>query len=315
MNYLRLIRWQNLLFLGLLVWLMEKWVCTPVLSVAGFGEVMPWWVLCLILSAVVCTGAAGYIINDYFDVKIDRINRPDRLIVTRTVSKEQAMWLYRILAGAGIVFGLAASWVVRSWPLATIFLITPGLLWFYSSSYKRLFMVGNLTIALLAAMTPMMVALANVAQLQLLYATILPYTTLVHDLYVWLGGFALFAFLLTWIREIVKDMQDQMGDRELECHSMPVVWGELGTKIFVTALILLTLAIIGHLWYRVLPFPTGWSSLSTRYILFGIVVPLLGSLGLLWSAKIPSDYKTCQQLVKFTMLLGMLYSICVVRML
>ena len=313
MNYLRLIRWQNLLFLGLLVWVMEKWVCTPVLSVAGFGEVMPWWLLCLLLSGVVLTGAAGYIINDYFDVKIDRINRPDRLIVTRNVSKEQAMWLYRILAGAGIVFGLTASWVVRSWPLATIFLITPGLLWFYSSSYKRLFMLGNLTIALLAALTPMLVAMSNVAILQLRYGSILPYTNLVHDLYAWMGGFALFAFLLTWIREIVKDMQDQMGDRELECHSMPVVWGDLWTKIFVTALIVFTLAVIGHLWYHVLPFDRGWTSLSTRYIVLGVVVPLLATLGLLWSSKIPSDYKTTQQLVKFTMLLGMLYSICIVQ--
>jgi 4-hydroxybenzoate polyprenyltransferase len=129
----------------------------------------------------------------------------------------------------------------------------------------------------------------------------------------WLGGFALFAFLLTWIREIIKDIQDQMGDRELECHTMPVIWGEKWTKVFVTGLIILTLAIIGHLWWHVLPFERGWSSLSTRYIVLGIVTPLLGVLGLLWNAKIPSDYKTCQQLVKFTMLLGMLYSICILR--
>ena len=131
-----------------------------------------------------------------------------------------------------------------------------------------------------------------------------------HDLDVWLGGCALFAFLLTWIREIVKDAQDQMGDRELECHSMPIVWGELWTKVFVTALIVLTIAIIGHLWYHVLPFPIGWNSLSTRYIVLGIIIPLLSALCLLWAAKIPSDYKICQQVLKFTMLLGMLYSIC-----
>ena len=314
-DIMRLVRWSNLLFLAALVWLMEKWVAVPVLNQLAFGEQLSWFVLLLLILAIILIAAGGYVINDYFDVKIDRINRPDELIVTRTVSKSVAMRLSVALSGTGVLCGLTVAVLLHSWTIASVFILVPGLLWFYSSSYKRLFMIGNLTIALLAAMTPMMVALANVSQLQLLYATILPYTTLVHDLYAWLGGFALFAFLLTWIREIVKDMQDQMGDRELECHSMPVVWGELWTKIFVTALILLTLAIIGHLWYRVLPFPTGWSSLSTRYILFGIAIPLLGSLGLLWSAKIPSDYKTCQQLIKFTMLLGMLYSICVVRML
>ena len=314
-DIMRLVRWSNLLFLAALVWLMEKWVAVPVLDRFAFGEQLPWYVLLLLTLAIVLIAAGGYVINDYFDVKIDRINRPDELIVTRTVSKPAAMQLSVALSSAGALCGVASAVLLRSWTIGSVFILVPGLLWFYSSSYKRLFMVGNLTIALLAAMTPMMVAMANVAQLQLMYATILPYTTLVHDLYAWLGGFALFAFLLTWVREIVKDMQDQMGDRELECHSMPVVWGELWSKIFVTALLVFTLAVIGHLWYHVLPFPTGWSSLSTRYILFGIVIPILGSLGLLWSAKIPSDYKTCQQLVKFTMLLGMLYSICVVRML
>jgi 4-hydroxybenzoate polyprenyltransferase len=312
---MRLVRWSNLLFLAALIALMEKWVAVPILNKLAFGEQLPWYLLLLIGSAVVLIAAGGYVINDYFDIKIDRINRPDEVIVSRTVSKPAAMRLSLVLGGIGVACGLSAAVLLRSWTIGSVFVLVPGLLWFYSSSYKRLFMIGNLIIALLAGLTPMIVAMANVAQLRLLYPTILPYTDLVHDLYVWIGGFALFAFLLTWIREIVKDMQDQMGDRELECHSMPVVWGELWTKIFVTALVVITIAVIGHLWYRVLPFPIGWNSLSTRYILFGIVIPLLGALGLLWSAKIPSDYKTCQQLIKFTMLLGMLYSICIVRML
>ena len=307
---MRLVRWSNLLFLAALVWVMEKWVAVPILNKAAFGEQVPWYILLLVILATVLIAAGGYVINDYFDVKIDRINRPDELIVTRTISKPAAMRLSIALSAAGIVCGLVIAILLRSWTLGILFVIIPGLLWFYSSSYKRLFMVGNLIIALLAGMTPMVVAMTNVAQLQLRFAPILPYTTLTHDLYAWLGGFALFAFLLTWMREIVKDMQDQMGDRELECHSMPVVWGDTWTKVFVTLLILITLAVIGHLWYHVLPFPIGWNSLSTRYIVLGIITPLLGALGLLWAAKIPSDYKNCQLLIKFTMFLGMLYSIC-----
>ena len=309
-DIMRLVRWSNLLFLAALVWLMEKWVAVPVLDEAVFGEQLPGYILLLIILATVFIAAGGYVINDYFDVKIDRINRPDEVIVTRSVSKPAAMRLSISLSGIGIVCGIITAILLRSLTLGILFIIIPGLLWFYSSSYKRLFMVGNLIIALLAGLTPLLVAMANVAILQLRYGTILSYTTLEHDLYAWLGGFALFAFLLTWIREIIKDMQDQMGDRELECHSLPVVWGDMWTKIFVTGLIVLTLAIIGHLWFHVLPFPLGWTSLSTRYIVLGIVTPLLGVLGLLWAAKIPSDYKNCQQLVKFTMLLGMLYSIC-----
>ena len=309
----KLVRWSNLLFLGMLVWLMEKWVAVPILDRVAFGEQLSGGMLVLLGAAIILIAAGGYVINDYFDVKIDRINRPDEVVVTRTVSKPAAMRMSLGLSGAGIACGIATAVLLRSVTLGILFLMVPGLLWFYSSSYKRLFLIGNLTIALLSGLVPMMIAMANTAILQLRFGKILPYTTLEHDLYVWLGGFALFAFLLTWIREIIKDLQDQMGDRELECHSMPVVWGEKWTKVFVTGLIVLTLAIIGHLWYHVLPFPTGWTSLSTRYIALGIVTPLLGALWLLWSAKIPSDYRTCQQVIKFTMFIGMLYSLCVVR--
>ena len=310
---MKLLRWGNLLFLAALVWLMEKWVAVPILNQAAFGEQLPWYVVLLIMSATVLIAAGGYVINDYFDVKIDRINRPDEVVVTRSVSKPAALRLSVGMSVAGIACGIAAAVWLHSTTIGVLFVIVPGLLWFYSSSYKRLFMVGNLIIALLAALAPLLVAMANMAVLQLRYGTILSYTTLPHDLYAWLGGFGLFAFLLTWMREIVKDMQDQMGDRELECHSMPVVLGEKWTKVFVTVLIVLTIAIIGCLWWYVLPFPRGWGHLSTRYIVLGVVIPLLGALWLLWAAKIPSDYKTCQQVIKLTMLLGMLYSIVIVR--
>ncbi len=309
---MRLVRWSNLLFLGVLVWLMEKWVAVPILDKARFGEQLPWYVLVLMGTAIVLIAAGGYVINDYFDVKIDRINRPDEVIVTRSISKPSAMRLSLWLSGIGLVCGIVSAVLLRSMTLGIVYIVVPGLLWFYSSSYKRLFIIGNITIALLAGLTPMMVAMANAAILQLRYSDFLAYTP-VNSIYTWLGGFALFAFLLTWIREIVKDLQDQMGDRELECHSMPVVWGERWTKVFVTVLVVLTVAIIGHLWYHVLPFPTAWNSLSTRYIALGVVIPLLSSLWLLWAAKIPSDYKTCQQVIKLTMFLGMLYSICIVR--
>lgn len=307
-NILQLVRWSNLFFLGALIYVMEKWVVVPILDDVAFGEQLPWYILLLIAAATILIAAGGYVINDYFDIKIDRINRPDQLIVTQYISKENAMRLSIGLSGVGMVCGLVAAWLLRSSTIAILFAIIPGLLWFYSSSYKRLLIVGNVTIALLSALSPMMIAIANVAQLQLKYSTILPYTTLEHDIYAWVGGFSLFAFLLTWIREIVKDLQDQMGDRELECHSMPIVWGNIVTKIVVTVLIVLTTVLIGWFWYSILPFDHSWQSFSTRYIVLAIIIPLWGALWLLWAAKIPSDYRTCQQVLKLTMFLGMLYS-------
>jgi len=313
-DYLRLIRWQNLLFLGILVWVMEKWVCVPLLNNIRFYEVLPWWLLWILLLAIVLTAAAGYVINDYFDVKIDRINRPDRLIVTNTVSKEQAIFLYRILAAIGVLLGLLVAWLVRSWQIAMIFLIVPGLLWFYSSSYKRQFLLGNLIIAFASALPPILVAQTNAAWLYRHYPDVMPYLTISRDLFLWTGGFALFAFLTTWIREIIKDLQDQTGDRELECHTLPIVWGELATKIILTFMIAGTAALACYFVFALLPMPHTWGSLSTRYLVFGFLVPMACELWLLWAAKIPSDYRHAQLLMKFIMFLGVLFSFVINRL-
>ena len=141
---MRLVRWGNLLFLGALVWVMEKWVAVPILNAAAYGEQMPWYILLLLEIAVILIAAGGYVINDYFDVKIDRINRPDAVIVTRTISKPAAMRLSICLSAAGAACGILEAILLRSMTIGILFVIVPGLLWFYSSSYKRLFMIGNL---------------------------------------------------------------------------------------------------------------------------------------------------------------------------
>ena len=310
-DYLTLVRWQNLLMTAIVLFVMEKWVATPILRAAYFGEQLPWWLLTLLIIATVLVAAGGYVINDYFDVKIDAINRPDRLIVTRSVSKPQAMRLFQVLTVAGVLCGLAVAWCVRSWVIAVVFVFVPGLLWFYSASYKRQLIIGNLIIALVSALCPLLVALTNVAYLKMHYGNVnginvLEYTTLPHDIYLWIGGFAAFAFLGTWIREIIKDMQDQMGDRELECHSLPVVFGEQPTKVIVTVLLALMAGAICWLAWRVIPSP-----LTTRYALFGLLIPIACVLWLLWSAKISSDYRTAQLVMKFVLLMGVLYSFVV----
>lgn len=319
-DYLMLVRWQNLLMTAIVLFVMEKWVATPILCAAYFGEQLPWWLLTLLMLATVLITAGGYVINDYFDVKIDQINRPDRLIVTRSVTKPEAMRLFQVLTAAGIVCGIVASICLRSWVTAVIFVFVPGLLWFYSASYKRQFMVGNLIVALAAALCPLLIAIANVAWLKHLYGDVngidvLSLTTLPHDLYLWIGGFAAFAFWGTFIREIIKDMQDVTGDRELECHSLPVVLGEPATKGIVTALLLAMAGAIVWLAWWVIPFPNGWNSLHARYVVLGLLVPIACELWLLWSARIPSDYRTAQSVMKFVLLMGVLYSFVINRML
>lgn len=304
-NYLRLVRVNNLLFIIIVLGVMQQWVITPVLRHTLVTERLPWWVLLLLIVATVCVAAGGYVINDWFDVKIDRINRPDELIVTRVIDKETAMRLFYVLTGVGIACGIGAAVCCRSITLGAVFIIVPGLLWFYSASYKRQLFVGNLIIAFCAALTPLLVAVANVDYFHHVYGDLFMGTGIAPRLYAWVGGYAVFAFLTTWAREVVKDLQDQTGDRELECHTVPVVLGENRSKAIVTSLLVLTGALASWVVWGILPSDDG-RALATRYLIFGLLIPIACELWMLWAARSTREYGNAQQLLKFIMLLGTL---------
>lgn len=306
--FFQLLRVGNLVFIAILLYVMEKWVATPLLHLARFQELMPWWILCLLILSTVLIAAGGYVINDYFDVKIDRINRPDDLVVTRHISRDGAMRLFQVLSGIGIISGLAVAWWARSWTLGMTYIVIPGLLWFYSASYKRQLIVGNIVVAFVSALVPMLIAIVNADHLRHLYGEALTYTPIVGQLYVWLSGFALFAFLITLIREMVKDIEDSNGDCEMECRTMPIVWGIKTTKIIATTLLIATIALIAYMAFIILPFPYNWQSFSTRYVVFGLMIPIVCAVILLWASKTPLEYRRTQLIIKFVMFMGMLYS-------
>ena len=306
--YLQLLRVGNLTFVAILLYVMEKWVATPLLQLEQFGELMPWWILTLLIVSVVGIAAGGYVINDYFDVKIDRINHPDNLVVTRIISRDAAMNLFYGLTAVGVIAGTVVAWWAHSWTLLFTYIVIPGLLWFYSASYKRMFLVGNLVVAFASAIVPLLVAIANADYLHHLYQNALAYSPIVGELYVWTGGFAAFAFLLTWVREIVKDIEDIEGDREMECRTLPIVWGDKVAKIIATILLVVIAILIVYMLFAVLPFSHEWKSLPTRYVVFGLIVPILCSIVLLWAANNRTEYHRVQTIIKFAMFMGMLFS-------
>lgn len=306
--YLRLLRVGNLGFLAILLYVMEKWVAVPLLYLSQFSEQMPWWILLLLILSTTSVAAGGYVINDYFDVKIDRINHPDDLIVTRHITRDGAMRLFQVLTAIGVCMGLVVAWWARSWTLAMIFIVIPGLLWFYSASYKRQLLVGNIVVAFVSALVPLLVAIVNSDYLRHLYHENLAYSPIVGQLYVWTSGFALFAFLITLARELVKDIEDIEGDREMECRTAAIVWGTKNTKIIVSLILVITIALISYIFFCVLPFPHSWNTLATRYMLFGLNVPIVCAIVLLWAAKTPIEYHRAQVIIKFAMFMGVMYS-------
>jgi 4-hydroxybenzoate polyprenyltransferase len=305
MYYLRIVRIQNLLFIMLIQYAISQFVINPLLLAYGFKIVPGIFPLILLILATVFIAAGGYVLNDYFDQKIDVINKPDRVIVGREISRRQAMLLHQLLTATGVLSGLWLSFVIKSTTMAFIMIVVPGLLWFYSATYKRQLIIGNVVVAFVASLSVLLVGYTEVALLQLHFSDLVFNTMLPREIYGWTAGFAVFAFLLTWIREIIKDMEDEPGDRELECRTMPIVWGRMKTLLFLALLIILTATLLLFANHHFIQFET---SLSIRYFFSGIFLPLIILLILLFRARKPEDYRAASGLAKFIMLAGVLYA-------
>lgn len=202
-SLLRLIRLPNLLIMALCLALVQSCLLHP--GQLGAALLAPRFVLLAV--AALSIAAAGYIINDYYDVKIDVINRPERLVVGRVVNRRHAMLAHLLLSGIGVVLAGLLSPI-----LGLVNLGSALLLWGYSARFKSVALVGNLSIALLTA------ALVLLPELQ----------ARTGQTMVWV--YALAAFLLTVVREIVKDVEDMRGDAEHDCRTLPIVWGVARTK-------------------------------------------------------------------------------------
>ncbi|WP_324672923.1 geranylgeranylglycerol-phosphate geranylgeranyltransferase [Hymenobacter sp. GOD-10R] len=268
---LLLVRFPNLLLMALCLLLVRTCLLHAPLLEIRFG---------LMLLAALCIAAAGYIINDYYDVKIDAINRPDRLIVGRLVNRRQAMLAHLILSGEGVVVAGALSPL-----LGLVNLGSALLLWGYSARFKRLPLVGNLAIALLTA------ALVLLPELQLRTG----------HLTVWV--YALAAFLLTMVREIIKDVEDMRGDAQHDCRTLPIVWGIIRTK-WVTGFFLMSLL--------VLVTGAAWNALSHDklglglWLVVAVIVPLIGLGRLLVRADRRRNFTRLSTWCKGVMLAGVL---------
>jgi len=303
--YFKLIRFWNLIFIAFIQYVMRQIVIIPILQIYGFDVASETNMLFLLIAATVFIAAGGYVLNDYFDVKIDAINHPGNQVVGNTIPRSKAMLLHQILTGIGVVCGLLMALLTKSFTLGFIFIVVPGLLWFYSASYKRQFITGNLVVAFLSGLTVLVVGISELAFLQKEYGKLIFETPIPTQFYAWIGGFSVFSFLCNWIREIIKDMEDEKGDREMECRTMPIKWGSGKTKIFIYGLIAITVAGLYLVNGLFIPFS---GTLTLRYISFGIALPFAAVAYLIATAKIPTHYHQAATLTKVIMLIGVLYS-------
>jgi 4-hydroxybenzoate polyprenyltransferase len=213
-----LIRFPNLVIMALTQVLVQVCLLQPGVPVR---QVLATERFYLLLLATGCIAAAGYIINDYYDIKIDAINKPRRQVVGISINRRQAMLAHLLLSGIGVLVGLVLGWVVGLINIGAILL-----LWGYSARLKSYFLVGNLTIGLLAAVMVLVVPVH--------YGS--------GTMAVW--AYALFSFLISLVREIIKDMEDVKGDASFDRRTLPIVLGLAGAKWVVYGILVLFFATV-----------------------------------------------------------------------
>ncbi len=315
--FFNLIRWQNLLIVILTMILMRYAVIAPIISKIsvvlrqGAGNEIPmvlqfpWYDFLLLVAATVFITAGGYVINDYFDIKTDLINK-GKVIVSTKIPRHQAMMWHNIFNISGVAAGFYISWKAGYVWLGALFLIVSGLLYFYSASYKRQFLIGNIIVAILTAMVPLLVVCYEWPALYKYY-TINAVTLPEFDFILyWVGGFALFAFLTTLIREIIKDIEDFEGDVAYRRNTVPIVIGVRSAKIVSVSLIIITVTLLYLTWYFFIN-----DNITLIYLSSAIVLPLLYVIYKVIISRNRKQLHSASSIMKIVMLTGILYSVVV----
>ncbi len=315
--FLKLIRIQNLLIIVLVQFLIRYTLIIPIIEAqGGYTALFGTFNFVLLVFSTVFLTAAGYTINDYFDTKTDMLNRPNRVIVGKQISRRNAMTIHIIFTVIGIILGFYISYKIHLFKLGYIYLIIAGLLWFYSTNYKRNLLVGNILVAFLTALVPLMPVLYEIPLLNAFYRdSLILLKQNFNNLFFWTLGFSAFAFITTLTREIIKDTEDFEGDSAYGRKSLPITVGIKNTKIIVISLISVTIIAIIIISIQQLTcsdFITQdcntYNYISIFYILLLIIAPNILLILKVLKAQNVSQWHTASNLSKIIMLLGIFYT-------
>ena len=310
-DLLRLTRPINLLIIALTMYLMRSRVLGTLLEAAEGSLLMSPLDFLLLVISTVLIAAGGNVINDYFDTRIDRINRPHNVIVGRTVKRRVAMVFHVVLSAVGLVIGLFVAWHTGQHVLALIPVFSIGALWTYSTTFKRRFLIGNGLVAVLTALVPLSVGLYEIPMQHQQYAGMLQgnvrnaedLALFLNVLWSWIIGYSAFAFLSTLVRELQKDMADMKGDVAAGCRTVPIVLGQTWARVLVITYIFIL--VIGLLAIRRVYLN---DEMSFWYFGIGIIAPLLLSAGFTYNARTRREHNTAGMIMKFAMVMAVGFS-------
>jgi 4-hydroxybenzoate polyprenyltransferase len=295
--FLKLVRLPNLFFIALTQSLFQFCIYQPMYKgVIPSNDLLHFIFLSL---ASVLIAAAGYIINDYFDINIDEVNKPDRMVVDKVIHRRWAIAWHFILNSAALLLTILALPILQKWYLILANMLCMALLWFYSTSFKRKLLIGNIVIAILTAWTILIIFFSKVDLSDAIGNGPVKYYRLFRLAIVYAG----FAFIITLIREVVKDMEDMPGDEKYGCRTMPVVWGVNATKVYTAVWLVVLIALIVVMQVYILIFKW-W--LPIVYSVIAIIFPLVIILLKLKPATTPKHYHRLSNIIRLVIFTGIL---------
>jgi 4-hydroxybenzoate polyprenyltransferase len=302
-HYLKIIRIPNLLIIILTQYLLRTCIIGTFYGINATSPSFGHFDFLLLVISTVLIAAGGYVINDYFDVRTDEINKPAKMIISKRISLKPALNFYRILSVAGVLIGFYLSYRVNYLMLGFIFPAIAMMLWFYSARYQRTILWGNLAISLLSAMVVLIVWLFEFFALR---ANPINYSESMKQLgfiSLIVAAYAAFAFLVTLIREIMKDIEDIEGDRTEGFRTLPIVSGISVTKrvaLIISVLTILLLGICQYYLYRTNLTLVFW------YILAAVQTFLVYLVYSISRAKTKEDFHFVSLAAKIVMVAGIL---------
>ncbi len=292
-SFLQLVRWKNLVMIAL-IQILFKFIYFPIFSVDTALSIFNFSVL---VFTTLIIAAAGYIINDIYDIQADIINKPTKVLVSREITKKQAHFLYNIFNAIGLLSGLYVAYTIDKLSFVAIFVITILLLKVYNSDFKKRPFIGNIVVSLLVSLSILIVGVFDIIPM-------VTETNAVNQYYAFrvLIDYAAFAFMLMLLREMVKDAEDVNGDKHMKMKTIPIILGRKRANhiIFIVSFIpLVLITFYSFNSFSNVPF-------VLAYMLIVVLIPLLYFMTKILYAKTKRDYIKASKLLKIIMLLGML---------
>lgn len=296
--FVKLIRTPNLIIVGITQFFIQYLILVPAFSQAKLPITLDAFHFFLLVLCTVCIAAAGYIINDIIDEPIDKINKPDKVIIGQYFSIKTGYRLYFVVLLLGGIIALYLANYIDNIGLISIYFVANLLLYLYSKLFKQSPLIGNIIVSIFCAFVAGIVLFSErVSFVQLSESGYQEVSWLCY-------GYLLFAFVSTMFREIIKDMEDIEGDREKNCTTLPILIGIKASKFIA---FLFGGVLLGMTLYWLTIQIDGGTYIQLFYLVVGILLPITFALIYLLNASDKKEWHQLSLLAKYIMVSGIFY--------